>query len=61
MSHGSVILGASPAIEYESREHACGFDRSELYSDEGPPIGAAAVEPWAEAALALRAWLLRRN
>jgi hypothetical protein len=20
-------------------EHACGFDRSQLYRDEGPPIG----------------------
>jgi hypothetical protein len=31
-------------------EHACGFDRSELYSDEGPPIGEVAAEAWAEAA-----------
>jgi hypothetical protein len=40
---------------------ACGFDRSQLYSDEGPPIGAVAVEPWAEVAWVLQAWLLRRN
>ena len=33
-----------------AREHACDFDRSQLYSDEGPPIGAVATEPWAEAA-----------
>ena len=30
-------------------EHACGFDRSQLYSDEGPPIGEVAAEPWVEA------------
>jgi hypothetical protein len=31
-------------------EHACGFDRSQLLSDEGPPIGELAADPWAEAA-----------
>jgi hypothetical protein len=28
-------------------KHACGFDRSELYSDEGP-VGALATGAWAE-------------
>jgi hypothetical protein len=31
-------------------EHACGFDRSQLYSDEGPPIGEVAAEARAETA-----------
>jgi hypothetical protein len=31
-------------------EHASGFDRSQLYSDEGPPIGIVAAEPWPTAA-----------
>jgi hypothetical protein len=31
-------------------EQSRGFDRSQLCSDEGPPIGAVAVEPWAEEA-----------
>ncbi len=31
-------------------EYACGFDRSQLYSDEGPPIGAVGTEPWVESA-----------
>jgi len=32
-------------------EHACGFERSQVYCDEGPPIGAVATQPWAEVAL----------
>jgi hypothetical protein len=40
-------------------EHACGFDRSELYSDEGPPIGAVAIESWAETSSEITAWVLR--
>ncbi|MGP8101703.1 MAG: hypothetical protein ACLQHL_13255 [Candidatus Cybelea sp.] len=40
-------------------EQACGFDRSQLYSDEGPSIGAVGTEAWAEEALAT--WLLRWN
>lgn len=40
-------------------EHASGFDRSQLYSDEGPPIGAVATEPWAEAASEIAAWVVR--
>lgn len=42
-------------------EHACGIDRSELYSDEGPPIGAVDAEPWPGVAFTLAAWLLRWN
>jgi hypothetical protein len=42
-------------------EQASGFDRSELYSDEGPPIGAVTEEPWVVAAYELVAWVLRWN
>ena len=42
-------------------EQACGIDRGQLFSDEGPPIGAVAEEPWSERATALVAWLLRWN
>jgi hypothetical protein len=42
-------------------ERACGFDRSQLYSDEGPPIGAVASEPWVEQDLETVAWMLRWN
>jgi hypothetical protein len=35
-------------------ERACGFDRSELHRDEGPPIVDMGVEPW-PAALILAA------
>jgi hypothetical protein len=42
-------------------EHACGIDRSQLFSDEAPPIGAVAAEPWAEVVRSLAAWLLRWN
>jgi hypothetical protein len=40
-------------------EHASGFDRSRLHSDEGPPNGTVAAEPGPEAASALAVWLLR--
>jgi len=42
-------------------EHPCGFDRSQLDSDEGPPIGVVATEPWGEAAFEIAAWVLRWN
>jgi hypothetical protein len=42
-------------------EHACGFDRSQLYSDEGPPIGEVATEPWGELASEIVAWVVRWN
>ena len=42
-------------------EHPCGFDRSQLDSDEGPPIGVVATEPWGEAAFGIAAWVLRWN
>ena len=42
-------------------EHACGFDRSQLYSDEGPPIGKVAAASWVEAAYEIEAWVLRWN
>jgi hypothetical protein len=29
-------------MEYSSSEHACGFERSQLYSDGGPPVGTVA-------------------
>lgn len=44
-----------------SPEHACGFDRSQVYCDEGPPIGEVATYPWAEAAFEIEAWVLRYN
>jgi hypothetical protein len=31
-------------------ERACGFDRSQLYSDEAPPIGSIGIESWTEVA-----------
>ena len=42
-------------------EHACGFDRSQLFSDEGPPIGEVAPEAWTEAASEIAAWVLKWN
>jgi hypothetical protein len=42
-------------------EHACGFDRSQLYRDEEPPIGKVAAESWVEAAYEIEAWVLRWN
>jgi len=41
-------------------EHAFGFDRSQLYSDEAPPIGGVVADAWPDA-LAIAAWLLRWN
>jgi hypothetical protein len=41
-------------------ERACGFDRSELYSDEGPPIGEIGLASRRLIA-ALQRWLLRWN
>ncbi len=41
-------------------EHGCGFDRSQLHSDEGPPIGqVGSPSPCFVADLAT--WLLRWN
>lgn len=37
------------------KKNACGFDRSELYSDDRPPIGEMAVEPRVEAASEIEA------
>jgi hypothetical protein len=48
-------------MDYASPEHACGFDRSELYSDERPPVGKVGAEPWAEMAFNVEAWMLRWN
>ncbi len=31
--------------------------RSQIYSDDGPPIGGAATQPWAEAAFEIEAWV----
>jgi hypothetical protein len=42
-------------------EHACGFDRSQLFSDEGPPIGNVATELWAEMAPEIEAWVIKFN
>jgi hypothetical protein len=39
------LLGTGPSMESE-----CGFDRSQLYSDEGPPMGKVAAEQWAAVA-----------
>ncbi|MGA8574240.1 MAG: hypothetical protein WB609_00945 [Candidatus Cybelea sp.] len=46
-------------MDHPSPEHACGFDRSELYSDEGAPIGEVSAQPWDEAASEIAAWVLR--
>jgi hypothetical protein len=48
-------------MDSSSPEHACGFDRSQLHSDEGPPIGAVSAEPWAEEAFETVLWILRWN
>lgn len=54
----SVSSGALwPALDYFSPEHSCGFDRSQLHSDEGPPIGEVQVEEPFKTVL----WLLRWN
>jgi hypothetical protein len=37
------------------------FDLSQLYSDEGPPIGDVAAELWVEAASKTVVWPLRQN
>jgi len=42
-------------------ERQCGFDRSQLDSDEGPPIGAVGTEEWGEAAFEIAAWVLKLN
>jgi hypothetical protein len=41
--------------------HPYGFDQSQLYRDEGPPIGAPAADPWAEVAFEIERWVLRWN
>jgi hypothetical protein len=46
-------------MDDSSPEHACGFDRSQLYGDEGPPIGNVGTEPRAEVASEMAAWVLR--
>lgn len=45
------------AVTRVSTEHACGFDRSQLYSDEGLPMRAIAANPWVEQALGTVAWI----
>jgi hypothetical protein len=42
-------------------EHGCGFDRSQLCSDEAPPIGNVSFESWTEVAFPVIARLLRWN
>jgi hypothetical protein len=39
---GGLAIGRTTA-EALTEIHACGFDRSQLWSDEGPPIGAVAA------------------
>jgi len=36
-------------------------DRSDLYSDEGPPFGHQGLGPWEDQAEEFRVWLLRPN
>jgi hypothetical protein len=48
-------------MAYFSPEHACGFDRSQLYSDEAAPIGEVAADPRVEIASEIAAWVLRWN
>ena len=50
-----------PGMDNLSPEHAAGFDRAQLYSDEGPPLGEVTVDPWAEEALETVVWMLRWN
>ncbi|MFY9718893.1 MAG: hypothetical protein WAK16_04545 [Candidatus Cybelea sp.] len=42
-------------------ERACGFDRSDLYSDEGPPIGDISTDAWVLLARPILDWVLRSN
>jgi hypothetical protein len=42
-------------------ESNCGFDRSQLHSDEAPPIGVVDAEGWTEVAAAVTTWVLRWN
>ena len=42
-------------------EYECCCDRSQLYSDEAPPIGEVAAGFWAEMAPAMAARVLRWN
>jgi hypothetical protein len=44
-----------------SGEHGCGFGRSQLYSDEAPPIGSIGIESWTGVAFPVIVWLLRWN
>jgi hypothetical protein len=57
----STIRVLDRDMEPPSAEHACGFDRSELHSDEGPPIGEVSATPWDELALEIAVWVLRWN
>ena len=49
-------MGTDTRMEYE-----CGSDRSQLYSDEAPPIGDINMEPWAETCSEIAVWVLRWN
>jgi hypothetical protein len=40
-------------------ERACGFDRSDLYSDEGPPIGEVSSDAWTLLSKPIADWVLR--
>jgi hypothetical protein len=42
-------------------KHDLRFDRSQLYSDEAPPIGSIGIESWTEVAFPVIVWLLRWN
>jgi hypothetical protein len=44
-----------------SGEHGCGFGRSQLYSDEAPPIGSIGIESWTGVAFPVIVLLLRWN
>lgn len=55
-SHFRAATGTGPIME-----HVCGFDRSQLYSDEGPPLADVGAQRWAETALEIAGWVLRWN
>ena len=57
---GGLAIGRRTAQAF-TEIHAYGFDQSQLYSDEGPPIGTVAPEAWAEVVLEIEVRVLRRH
>jgi hypothetical protein len=57
-NRGGVAIGRT-TVQVFTEIYARALDRSQLYSDEGPPIGTVDTEPWARVALVLVSQLLR--